>query len=524
MRISPFLKQTLVMLLVVAVSILGCRFTNGLFSILIVLLGIVFALQRKAGWTIVCYMQLYLLRLFTTALIGKNLYFTLSARIGSVFLVLVMLLQSGSARKMHRIPINSLWAYLFCAILSSLGGWFPMISYLKLFNFAMLLLGIYFVGQSMQQSDRDLENVRAAIMAFAIIVIGGSFVARFIPEIGYSMELASAERYGNYLIGDEVLTLEKTTLFSGVLFHSQALGPVVSFYAIWLLCDMLFVERRMAKLHLLLLAIAPFVLWMTRSRTAFVIIAGSLMVMYLVGLPMASLSPARKARLRIFFTVLLVLTVAGLVMLQIAEGTVSKWLRKTDDLAGDSRSLTTAVTDTRMSLIMRDIADFQRNPLFGKGFQVSEWHPAAFRAGAITIWSAPIEKGPLPIMILGEGGILGEIMFIIFLVAFVAFCLKRKYAAMLTLFSCFLLSNLGETTFFSPSGVGGIGWIVFAVGGACIDWISKRQTEHRFDMSVRWGDIPLDGQGMPRTYEKLVEDQSGRKRVVEEERVMKRYG
>lgn len=497
MRISPFLKQTFVMLLVVVASIIGCRFTNGLFSVLIVLLGIVFALQGKAGWTIVCYMQLFLLRLFTSALIGPNLFFTLSARIGSVFLVLVMMLQGGSARKMHRIPINWLWAYVFCAVLSSLDGWFPMISFLKLFNFAMMLLGIYFVGQSMQQSDRDLENVRAAIMAFAILIIGGSLVARFIPAIGYSMELASAERYGNYLIGDDVLTLEKTTLFSGVLFHSQALGPTVSFFTIWVLCDMLFVERRMAKLHLLLLAISPFLLWMTRSRTAFVIIAGSLAVMYLVGLPKAFLSPTRKARLRMVFTVLMGLSVLGLVMLQITDGTVSKWLRKTDDLAGDSRSLTTAVTDTRMALVMRDWADFLRNPMFGKGFQVSEWHPAAYRAGAISIWSAPIEKGPLPVMILGEGGILGEIMFVIFLVAFVAFCLKRRYSAMLTLFGCFLLSNIGETTFFSPSGVGGIGWIVFAIGGACIDWISMRQTSHQFDMTVRWGDIPVDKYGNP---------------------------
>ena len=485
------------MLFAVVAAILGCRFTNGLFVWLIVVLGIGFALQGKAGWTIVCYMQLFLLRLFTSALIGPNLYFTLSARIGAVFLVLVMLLQGGSVRRMHRIPINWLWAYVFCAVLSSLDGWFPMISFLKLFNFAMLLLGIYFVGRNMQQSDQDLENVRAAIMAFAILVIVGSLIARFIPSIGYSMELESAERYGNYLIGEEVLALDKTTLFSGVLFHSQALGPVVSFFTIWILCDMLFVERRMAKLHLLLLAISPFLLWMTRSRTAFVILAGSLGVMYLVGLPMASLSPSRKARLRFVFTILLVLVVSGLVMLQIADGTVSKWLRKTDDLEGDSRTLTAAVTDTRMGLMMRDWADFQRNPMFGKGFQVSEWHPGAYRAGAITIWSAPIEKGPLPVMILGEGGILGEIMFVVFLVAFVAFCLRRRYSAMLTLFGCFLLSNLGETTFFSPSGVGGIGWIVFAIGGFCIDLISQRQTSHQFDMTVRWGDIPVDKYGNP---------------------------
>lgn len=497
MRLNPFLKQTLLMLFTVMAAIVGCRLTSGLFVWVIVLFGVGFALQGKAGWTIVCYMMLFFLQVLTPALIGRNAFFMMSARLGSVILVFAMLLQGSGMRRRHRIPIGWLWAYVVCAVLSSIGGWFPMISYLKLFNFAMLILGIQCIGRNMQQSDKDLEHVRAAMMAFAVLVLVGSFVARFVPSIGYSMELDAAMRYGKYMSADELLSLERVTLFSGIVVHSQALGPSVAFFATWLLCDMLFVERRFAKLHLALLAITPGLLWLTRSRTAFVIMAGSLLALCFVGLPRSGISATVKKRLEVAFTGIMGLLVVGLVLLQVTEGAVSKWLRKTDDVQADHRSLAQAVTDTRMGLVMRDLADFKRNPLFGKGFQVSAWHPAAYRAKTISIWSAPIEKGPLPVMILGEGGIVGAIAFILFLATFLAFCLKRRYVALLTLFTSAMASNLGETSFFSPSGIGGIGWIVFAVGGFCVDMISKRQSEHRFDMSVRWGDVPLDEQGRP---------------------------
>ena len=85
--------------------------------------------------------------------------------------------------------------------------------------------------------------------------------------------------------------------------------------------------------------------------------------------------------------------------------------------------------------------------------------------------SASIEKGVLPTMVLGETGILGCITFALFLITFYATCnIKRLYITT-TMFTLLLVSNMGEATFFSPGGIGGVLWILTVLGGFIIDTV-----------------------------------------------------
>ena len=113
--------------------------------------------------------------------------------------------------------------------------------------------------------------------------------------------------------------------------------------------------------------------------------------------------------------------------------------------------------------------EFRRNPLLGSGFQVAEYTRDRMGRSPGLILSSPIEKGILPMMVLGETGIIGEIVFLIFLGGFWAVCSRRHYYVTLTTFSVFLMTNMGEATFFSPGGGGGIMWMVCVVGGFTID-------------------------------------------------------
>ena len=72
-------------------------------------------------------------------------------------------------------------------------------------------------------------------------------------------------------------------------------------------------------------------------------------------------------------------------------------------------------------------------------------------------------------MVLGETGILGVFCFVLFLGAFYFGCSKRKYHVTLTIFAVFLVTNMGEATFFSPGGMGGVLWMMACVGGFTID-------------------------------------------------------
>ena len=77
---------------------------------------------------------------------------------------------------------------------------------------------------------------------------------------------------------------------------------------------------------------------------------------------------------------------------------------------------------------------------------------------------------------------------------------------------------MGEATLFSPGGIGGILWMVSVVGGFTIDTylLFQRQLERQWAAMGFQMAVP--------TYERMVEDRSGRRRVVEESRGVRRYG
>ncbi len=121
-----------------------------------------------------------------------------------------------------------------------------------------------------------------------------------------------------------------------------------------------------------------------------------------------------------------------------------------------------------------NLRDFRLNPILGKGFQVIPGMEQLYRSGYITLFSAPVEKGVTPYVVLGETGICGAIIFVIFLFSFYGTCLKRRYLALLTMFTCMMVANLADSTFFSPGG-GGFAWITSCVGGMGIDIIAIRK-------------------------------------------------
>ena len=162
------------------------------------------------------------------------------------------------------------------------------------------------------------------------------------------------------------------------------------------------------------------------------------------------------------------------VFAQIRNQAISRWIRKVEDVHGDNRTLGEAFTASRTASIEYNLNDFRLNPMFGKGFQVMRGMDRAYRAKQLSIFSAPVEKGVTPYVILGETGLIGAGVFVIFLISFYTTCLKRRYLALLTLFTCYLVINLADSTLFSPGG-GGVFWIFSCLGGFGIDMISIRQ-------------------------------------------------
>lgn len=487
--------------LVIICMILGlCRVTLGGMAVLIALLGAVFALARKPGYLACCYIMFPMFTVFNRVVVGISPIFLMTARLGNLFMIAAMMLTGAGfvGRARERLPIGWLFAYCLVACISSIDGWMPMISYLKIAQFVLFLIGLLFVTRLLQQSDEGLYQLRCFFMAMAIIFLWGALLSRFIPSIGYSMTIGKMAAYGMEVTGEEITSNEGMQLFNGMTCHSQMLAPTVAIMASWVLCDMLLIEKRFTFGHGFVLSAAPLLLYMSRSRGGLLDIVAVMIMVLFVCVPQAKLAHAVKNRLVQMLLLASFVLIGIAVVGQIRNQTLSKWLRKTDDVGGDTRSLREAFTGSRQALIEYNLNDFKLNPLFGKGFQVICGMEEAYRAKLITWYSASVEKGVTPYVILGETGLVGTGVFLIFMCVFYGTCLKRRYLALLTMFTCVLVANLADSTLFSPGGLGGFLWITSCIGGFGIDMMALRMARHPFDAGFGAPSLPSMQQLQPR--------------------------
>ena len=460
-------------LLFFAFAIAACKLTQGLFAWILAAMGCLAAVTGNTRRTAVYFVFLPLL-LFLSPVLVMGMFLGPAVRIGQIAMLFCMCMSPIARKRTDSIPIGLLFAYSVVAIASSVDGWMPAISFLKILNFVLFVLGVILIGKMMQETDETLYQLRVLLLSLAFFIIVGSAAAYFIPSIGYSMEVQKAEIWGVYTTGADVAAREGKSLFNGVMNHSQTLATNVPLWFAWVICDMLIIERKFTRMHGLIVVIAPLLMYMSRSRTAFVVLCVSLIMICFYALPKANISARARARVSLIFYALAALLIAVFAYSQIRNQTISKWLRKESDVTSDTRSLTEAVTASRMGLVEYNLRDFKLNPLLGKGFQVVDWHAIAYQEGRISLLSAPIEKGVLPLMVLGETGIVGGFVFLFFLFRFYGICARRGYVVLMCLFTALMAANMSEASFFSPGG-GTAQWTSTIIGGFCLDMIVKRR-------------------------------------------------
>ena len=328
---NKFHKDVLTALVIIC-AILGlCRVTMGGMAVLVALLGAGFALARKPGYLAFCYVMFPFFTVFNRVIVGVSPVFLMTARLGNLFMIAAMILTGAgfAGRAREKLPISWMFAYCIVACISSIDGWMPLISYLKIVQFVLFLIGLLFVTRLLQQSDEGLYQLRCMFMAMAIIFLWGSLVSRFVPSVGFSMSITRAAGYGIEITGAEVAASEGMSLFNGMTHHSQMLAPTVAIMASWVLCDMLLVERRFTILHGFVLSAAPLLLYLSRSRGGLLDIVAVMVTVLFVCVPRARLAHAVKNRLVQLLLLVSFVLIGIAVIGQIKNQTLSKWLRKT---------------------------------------------------------------------------------------------------------------------------------------------------------------------------------------------------
>ena len=432
--------------------------------------GVAVAADRKLGKSICVYLLIAFLPAVNLMLMPRYAHYAMISRFSTLLITIALILGAGTRPGRHQIPIGTLFLYLAVAFFSSLFGYFPFISVLKILNFTIFILGIYIGTRNINLRASDIAEIRHMILAIVVLLTYGSLLLLPFPSISYFTSLQNDVRnYGVAFANESFAGGGKMFLFTGIGTTSQFTGPTCACLFAWLLCDMWLVKKKLSAFHLALMAPIPIICYLSRSRLALFVLVLAIALTTLVCLPRARV--ARKVK-----STFIAMSALGVFMLavvstiaEIRSGTMSKWLRKQHDITSDDRSLGTAITNSRQSTIDMNLRDFRRNHLLGSGFQVAADTREKYNSGRATIFTASVEKGVIPLMILGETGIIGAVFFLLFLAVFYQTCAHRRYVATATLFTVYLSTNMAEATFFSPSGSGGTLWILLVVGGFIID-------------------------------------------------------
>ena len=465
-----------------------CRVSKGYFTIVLAMLGMGWACSHAYGKALICFALFPLLVMIDAAIVPKPAIAGYALRLAPLLIGLCLALTTGQRRGLIKMPFEMLFLYLAAAMVSSATGWSPMISYMKMVNFIIFLIGIWLGTPSLQTRLESLQLARVAFLALICIVVFGSLLTVLFPAIGYStsfydMQFTSQEAAAAALA--EIRAGGGVSLFSGILNHSQALAPLLACCIAFTAADMLFVEKRMTALHLGLLVCALGELYMTRSRTGLFSGVVGLAMVLIYAVKHMRVSPRNMVRIKKMVSAGIFVLVIAAVSSEITNRSITRWIYKASDFESSEVGFGEALTSTRQGLIEQGMDEFRRNPLFGMGFQVN-FESARLYGGKGFVLSAPIEKGLLPVMILGEGGIVGAIIFSIFLISFYAGCKQRHLTITIALFTTFLATNIGEATFFSPGGVGGILWTMSIVGGFLLDSLiivgNRRENMARYYM------------------------------------------
>lgn len=386
-------------------------------------------------------------------LMPKGMVYAITERGLFVSLGFILMTQVAGRRNPRLLtPILGLLPYIAYILLVSFWGWCPVISLLKIFLFTTIFMAYYAIAVRSSTKELDIRKLRGMILAIvSFFIIGSIFAQRFGWAYMTLEELTEAPTDG-------------TSLFKGMSTHANALGGILSFYALLLLADMLFLIQRPDKLYILNLLCALYLIARSGSRTS--------MGTFILGASFAgycffkSRQVASRWKNRVRSLVVLLVALGGLVILILPAGRekVKRFVVKYGNKDEAVVMTTENVMNSRQGKIDEGIANWRKSPFVGNGFQVRE-DMKGFKVTSLgSILSAPVEKSVWVTAILEEGGVAGFVIFVLFLLVVFPKLIKRKAYVGGTMFFALVCSNLGEFTIFSMSGGGGMQWGMVFVG------------------------------------------------------------
>lgn len=341
---------------------------------------------------------------------------------------------------------NCLLLYvLVMAACSALSGWYTQIALLKLINFWAVTSAI-FAGVAV------LRCMRVDVTEWIIsLIAAATLVAILAILLGVHDDFRGARK-----------------AFVGAFLHPNCHSAYGALFVTMLASTFLLGDYPRRRIALPMIAMwIMFMIW-SKARAS---IAGTFMgliVLFIFAQPFRNRF-GWQLRLNVSRSQIIVFMMAMAVLIGLADlttqGAVSRSVIAFINKAGDESELTEIDTGqvlaSRQGLIDLSMKNFREHPLTGIGFQVGT-HESFIRNA--TWFTAPAEKGFLISAVLEEGGILGAIAWLIFLLALYGEFVASRNVAAVAIMTAFLTVNMAEVSIFSPGGSGAFGWMMVGAG------------------------------------------------------------
>lgn len=332
-----------------------------------------------------------------------------------------------------------------------------------------------------------------ATLALGLLIVGHSYLFSPIPDVSIlkaiswtlvtatlfaawgAMAVDDRSRVMNQIFGGLIAVLifslpllalpagysRNETGFQGILGHPQAFGPTMALLGVWAGARMLGEKRPRWRLVLLMGACLVLVV-LSEARTAgLALVLGLASAVVLV--PILSRQSIRAMLPGLWSRRVYLVAGAAVCGVLFSGAVLTDRIGSYIDKRGGGGGLIQSYETSRGALIEDMLENIKESPFTGMGFGIAS-RPDEMIIDRDPVFGlpsgAPVEKGVLPFQVMEELGLFGA-GFVLLWLGMAIRRASRGTVATLAIVLTVLLLNLGESTFFSPGGMGLLPLILF---------------------------------------------------------------
>lgn len=456
----PFDKKTLIQVLgFFTVMLVACKVTQSAAYIVTLPIALWAMSTKNTVWTFAMLLYMSLSLCTNTFFIPKTGLMVQMQRgemciIGAISMMTIF----GQKKALFLSPFFGMFFYVAYMFAVSGQGWAPVISYMKLVLFVVIYFGFYGLASRVYTDERNnINKIRSVMLAYCIYMMVYSVLIWPIPSISQlnSGDLTAAELANQ---------MEIVSLFKGMTSHSQLLGILAGFVGVVVLGDYIFSVRRHFWVYDIILLCTIFCVIKSSSRTGMAAMIAGWGILALCFMKARGLKRNWKSKvMQIGTTAIVVIAVSTVAIGPVRQKVLGFVLKYGGNDAKAVQQMTTEdILKSRQGKIDGALENWRQNPMWGNGFQVSE--DMKYIRNFNELLTAPVEKSTWIYAVLEEGGVVGEIIFCLWVVTTITLLAKRHAYIGLASFVCFMMINMGEFVIFSLSFSGAAFWSLTFAG------------------------------------------------------------